>query len=57
MYELAPQPAAAILNLRNSWPVAGHLNGHDVALHVCLALYSVVCELPGQGYSVLPAHR
>jgi len=57
VYNFAPQPATAILNLRKSWPVAGRLNGHDVALHVCLALYSVVCELPGRGYSVLPAHR
>ena len=48
---LNPRPATAILNLRKSFPVAGRLNGYDVALHVCLALYSVVCELPGRGYS------
>jgi hypothetical protein len=55
--KIAPQPAANILNLRNSWPVAGVLNGHGVAIHVCLLLYSGVCELSGRYYCVLPAYR
>ena len=55
--KIAPQPASAILNLRNSWPVAGKLNGHDVAIHVCLLLYSGVCELSNRYYCVLRAYR
>jgi hypothetical protein len=57
MYEIPTQSADHLLELRDSWPFAGRLNGYTVALHAHLLLYSSVCEQPGRKYSRLPAYR